>query len=452
MAGLRENTERLHKDCGKNRVKEDEASVQAVLETIRTRTNPFAAEDHVNLCNISSGVVVTDDIAADLLHAYAIGERHFIQFVNERMKLSNVNFYDPLPKLNLKTFSALLKSKSVKVKGASVDGSLAKSKLLELLEKNVSPAENVPSDAAWMIDAMVLLQGISTVPRTFADLAFKVFEVATASFLLGSVRIDFVVDRYPTISIKGCERSQRAKQGMVKIRIANRSQKCPTQWKKYLSVDCNKSDLSEFLVKEWVRPEYARKLHNRFFFVTHGTTCTLLTSTDGIAVTAAEVPDLECSHEEADTRLLLHATHAGMNGFTSVVIRSPDTDVAILAFALSPDIAARVFFRTGTKTRSRYVDIQAVRGHLGEGVCNAPLGLHALTGCDTTSAFKRRGKKAGLQILQSNPTFCGAIGRLGLTFHVPDDLFSFCEAFVCQLYGSKLKDINEFRYELFSVN
>ena len=201
----------MHKDCGKNRVKEDEASVQAVLKTIRTGTNPFAAEDHVNLCSISSGVVVTDDIAANLLHAYAIGERHFIQFVNERLKLSNVNFYFPLPKLKLKTFSALLKSKSVKVKGhevivradrhlfarllvvaltralnlrevlcyelgpvpwsiASVNGSLvktAKSKLLELLEKNVPPAENVPSDAAWMIDAMALLQGISTVPCTY---------------------------------------------------------------------------------------------------------------------------------------------------------------------------------------------------------------------------------------------------------------------------------------------
>ena len=92
----------------------------AVLETIRTGTNPFAAEDHVNLCNISSGVVVTDDIAADLLHAYAIGELQFIQFVNERLKSSNVNFYDPLPKLKLKTFSALFKSKSVKVKGHEV--------------------------------------------------------------------------------------------------------------------------------------------------------------------------------------------------------------------------------------------------------------------------------------------------------------------------------------------
>ena len=193
----------------------------------------------------------------------------------------------------------------------------------------------------------------------------------------------------------------------------------------------------EFLVKEWVRPEYARKLHNRFFFVTHGTTCTLLTSSDGIAVTTAEVPDLECSHEGADTHLLLHAAHAAANGYTSVVIRSPDTDVAILACTLSSGIATRIRFQTGSKTRLRYIDIQTIRSHQGKTVCNALLGLHALTGCDSTSAFKRRGKKAGLQILQSESKFCVALARLGRLFSVPDDLFQLCETFVRQLYGSK---------------
>ena len=171
-----------------------------------------------------------------------------------------VSFYDPLPKLKLKTFSAQVKTKSVKVKAhevivradrnlfarllivaqtrslnmrdvlccelgplpwslASVDGSLAKtakSKLLDLLEKDIPPAENVPGNAAWMIDAMALLQSLWTIPATFADLAMKAFDVATAAFLSG-----FVVDRYPTHNIKRCERSQRAKQGIVKINIAN---------------------------------------------------------------------------------------------------------------------------------------------------------------------------------------------------------------------------------------
>ena len=57
-----------------------------------------------------------------------------------------------------------------------------------------SSCENVPGNAAWMIDAMALLQSLGTIPATFADLAMKAFDVATAAFLSGSVRIDFVVD------------------------------------------------------------------------------------------------------------------------------------------------------------------------------------------------------------------------------------------------------------------
>ena len=133
------------------------------------------------------------------------------------------------------------------------------------------------------------------------------------------------------------------------------------------------------------------------------------------------------------------------------MIRSPDTDVAILACSLCPGIPARIFFRTETKTRSRFIDIQAVRNFVSENVCDALLRLHALTGCDTTSAFKRRGKKTGLQLLQSNLQLCDGIQRLGDTFNVSDDLFTVRETFVCQLYGSKTNSINDCRYELFSV-
>ena len=302
-----------------------------------------------------------------------------------------------------------------------------------------------------MIDAMALLQSLGTIPATFADLAMKAFDVATAAFLSGSVRIDFVVDRYPTHRIKRCERSQRVKQGIVKINIANLLQKCPSQWKKYLSLDSNKTNLSEFLLQEWIRPEYAKRLHHRLFYVTHDAKCTLLTSSDGVAVTAQCVADLECCHEDAATRLLLHAAHAAMMGHASVVIRSPDTDATILACSLCSGIPARIFFRTGTKTRSRFIDIRAVRNSVSENVCDALLGLHALTGCDTTSAFKRRGKKTGLQLLQSNSQLCDGIQRLGGTFNVSDDLITVCETFVCQLYGSKTNSINDCRYELFSV-
>ena len=44
--------------------------------------------------------------------------------------------------------------------------------------------------------------------------------------------------------------------------------------------------------------------------------------------------ELECTHEEADTRMLFHAVRTSSNGFQTIVIRSPDTDVTVLAVVL----------------------------------------------------------------------------------------------------------------------
>ncbi len=38
-----------------------------------------------------------------------------------------------------------------------------------------------------------------------------------------------------------------------------------------------------------------------------------------------------CSHEEADTRLLLHVADAVQKGFRKVCVRTVDTDIVILA-------------------------------------------------------------------------------------------------------------------------
>lgn len=370
MAGLGENTTGKHKECSESRRKYGEASVQSVLSTMSTWPNPFSPLNPDAVLNISSGVIASNEVTSDLLQAHAIGDSQLLNFIEERLQSSSVSFYHPLHRNNLKTFTSLTKIKSVQVRGkevivradrdlfgrmlvvaqtralnlrdvlcyelgpvpwsiSSVHGTLAKTakcKLLEIIEKDVPPAERVPVDAAWMMDAMALLQSIASAPDKFCDLAEKVFHVSTAPFTSGTKRVDFVVDQYPDTSIKGEERKQRAKQGMLRVRISHRLQKCPTQWKKYLSVDENKVELAQFLAKEWSRPEYASRLQHRYFFVSHGTTCTRLTSMDGLTVTASDITSLECTHEEADTRLLLHAAHAGRSGYTTVVIKSPDTD------------------------------------------------------------------------------------------------------------------------------
>ena len=239
----------------------------------------------------------------------------------------------------------------------------------------------------------------------------------------------------------------------MKVLINHRDQPCPLQWKKYLSLDENKVALVSFLVKEWSRPEYAASLQHRSLFVTHGNYCTKMSSTDGLSVETSAVVELECTHEEADTRMLFHAAHASSRGSRTIVIRSPDTDVAFLAVVLCQQFAqgSRMFFRTGTKHRVRYIYVFALRRKLGEQVSDALLGLHSLTGCDSTSPFKNRGKKPGLELLISNPGLCEGLQLLGQNFEMPQALMELCERFVCLLYrSSAITDVNKLRYHIFA--
>ena len=104
-------------------------------------------------------------------------------------------------------------------------------------------------------------------------------------------------------------------------------------------------------------------------------------------------PELECHQEEADMRLFLHAQHAASSGSAVVIIRSPDTDVAVIGCSLAAQIPAQVLLHTGTKECRRYISLSSVAARLGNGVCQALPGLHAFIGCDSTSAFSDRGNR-----------------------------------------------------------
>ena len=103
---------------------------------------------------------------------------------------------------------------------------------------------------------------------------------------------------------------------------------------------------------------------------------------------------LFAQQEEADTRILLHAGHAASNGHDCIAIKSPDTDVAVLACTFSHSINAKMIFCIDTKQRRRYLDMTAIGQSFGEDVCKALPGMHALTGCDRTSAFVAKGRRS----------------------------------------------------------
>ena len=158
------------------------------------------------------------------------------------------------------------------------------------------------------------------------------------------------------------------------------------KWRQFLSNRENKQRLIHLIVNEWRKECYSVKLAGKKLYATVAKECYKITS-DGSEL----FEDLESTQEEADTRLLLHAYHAGRNGFSTVVISSDDTDVFVQALAF--------------KARTRYIDITHVVQRYSSEVCGCLPGLHAFTGCDTASAFSRKSKMSALRLTKRHVTF-----------------------------------------------
>ena len=106
----------------------------------------------------------------------------------------------------------------------------------------------------------------------------------------------------------------------------------------------------KFLVTEWKKYGFAHKLRKRSLFVTHNEECWKLQSSS-----VSLVPDLECSHEEADTRMILHAKHIQR----PVLIHADDTDVLVLLLSHS-DVLGDVYMKAGRGSKSRTIQIKRI--------------------------------------------------------------------------------------------
>ena len=67
------------------------------------------------------------------------------------------------------------------------------------------------------------------------------------------------------------------------------------------------------------------------------------------------VEALECNHEEADMRILLHANHICQS--TENIIHILDTDVLLIAITASGQIPGSLFIRTGTQNKACIISI-----------------------------------------------------------------------------------------------
>ena len=187
-------------------------------------------------------------------------------------------------------------------------------------------------------------------------------------------------------------------------------------------------------------------------FLTHGECCHAIASRDGV-VAATEVGELHCSHEEADTRIFLHAQFiAKYKEGLPIIIRSPDTDVMVIGLAMSSHLgSSRLLFHTGKDDKERTIDLQKIMDHFGVDIASALIGLHCFSGCDSVSAFFGRGKTKVAKLLLKNEVYVPAFQALGESFEVPEQTERLLEHFVCKMYSrSGCTDVNVARYEMFS--
>lgn len=490
MAGIHD-VKRTRKDLDVSSRKKHQSAVNDVMDCIGQMVNPFTSE-HTELVNISSGVVASSSCSEALMSARAVGEAATEKFMEQRLHSAEVPFHAPMKKLKLETFSTKVKtnkkgkgtvqtensralftrlllvgkSESVDLRQvlthslgnvsfplASADGQLAKTtkaKMAHLILKKWDDGQvpEILPGGALVIDGMALVQSVSAavLPHTFGQLADLLLGIILARGRKHKcARVDVVFDTYPSVSIKSLEHKRRAASvGAAQQRmIYGPEQTLPKQWKNFLTSGTNKETLIEYFVTAWssVSPS---TLGDMLVFIAHGTQCHRVQVVDA-TTTSTIIPRLESDHEEADTRLILHAVDAGRSHDT-VIIHSPDTDVLVLSVCHAHSVPSdNLILISG----DRLIDIKKVSEKMGRVMCLALLGLHILTGCDTTSAFHGKGKLRAFELICSNNKFRDAMADLGSTFRCSDETMRILEEFVCSLYAVKGTSVNEVRYKLF---
>jgi len=168
---------------------------------------------------------------------------------------------------------------------------------------------------------------------------------------------------------------------------------------------------------------------------------------DGI--TAALSP---CTHEEADTRILLHTANAVRN--CQIVLRTVDTDVVIMSIAAITKLHLQhlwVAFRTGQYFK--YIPAHEKAASIGPQRAIALPMFYAYMGCNTVSSFATRGKKLSWQTWNAFDDVTATFLILGDTpGQIDDEAMAMLECFTVLLYDrtSDMDNIDEVRQQLFT--
>ena len=318
-----------------------------------------------------------------------------------------------------------------------------KSDILTCFQEIADERSEAPPTTSLIIDGAAIVQMLKpTACKNFREYAQEIFIPYMSTRFLSSSRLDLVWDTYRADSLEASARAKRGKG--VRRRVVAEAAK-PSHWQKFLRENINKTQLFKFLsgaLLLWFN------LKDKQLVVTDGEVCSKLS--------LSELSSLApCTHEEADSRMMLHVSHAARHGHNKIMIRTVDTDVVVLAVSvvhhLQPENELWIAFGTGKGFR--YLAAHEIAARLGPDKAQALTMFHSLTWCDTVSSFASHGKKTAWAVWNVLPELTDALLKLSSApSEIPEEVLHTIERFVILLYDrtSPYTDIDKARKKLFA--
>ena len=464
--------------------------VKSMVSTIQDMGNPFASDDGY-LVVLDTKAIMSEDIVETVKTIEEKGEKQYISFLNTHLIAQNnvplnrkikLNKYPLFGRVTIKKISnqqqenkllrndcALLSKYIIVSQSRDPDqeelfthenssfppalsefGSLKfgkKSDLLVDLEKYSTQSPNELSVEAKVFDGAVLVHMLEPNDcKTFEEYALKVFVPYIMNQLSKVQRADVIWDRYKADSIKKIVREKRmGSNPVMRQKVLPNSPIPSNKWGNFLCVDDNKAQLFLLLSK------YLQTCDTK--------ETTLVTTYDEKVLVAGhkalnDVDSIQpCSHEEADTRIILHVAHCARQGYKKIAIKTTDTDVVVLAVSHFQEFnIEELWICFGTGKHFRNIPAHVISDALKE-KARALMLFHALTGCDTVSFFKGKGKKSAWLAWNEYPSVTNTfLTLLDEPSEISSDLLSDVEQFVVKMYSKNCdsSSVNEARKELFA--
>ena len=168
------------------------------------------------------------------------------------------------------------------------------------------------------------------------------------------LRLDIVWDTYRENSLKEQTRQNRGSGTPIKV---ENDTKLPANWKNFLRCNNNKDSLFKLLAV--AIQEFQFSSHKQVI-------STYEQKVVASPIACINVSELNCTHEEADTRLLFHAKHLHDNKLKKVLIQATDTDVVVIAIAVSSMLKDwELWVAFGHRNKLSYIPCHLLRCNLG---------------------------------------------------------------------------------------